>query len=139
MFGKVEETCTKKWNWQREGKPFQYARLKPGSTLFIEYYDGKTKKHYNKIVTIKKVHHPELIELDEELGSSFPTKRKTLFDKANDDIATVTELNRCELLFDKSLSKTQKTDNNQYVSNGIMMLNESILVSDEMNRLGCIC
>jgi hypothetical protein len=85
------------------------------------------------------VHHPELIELEEELGSSFPTKRKTLFDKPNEDIQIVTELNRCELVFNKKLNQTHKTYNNQYVSKGIMILDESILVEDEMNRLGCIC
>lgn len=57
MFGKVEETCTKKWNWWKGGSSFEFRRLRAGNVLFVEFFNAFTGKIRQLLVTVKKVHH----------------------------------------------------------------------------------
>jgi hypothetical protein len=121
LFGKVEETCTKKWNWEREGKQFEFARLKPGSILYIEYFKAPINKVYKRYVTVKKVYHSELIELEEQLG--FSLKSQLHFTYPNSSSNAITQLNRCDLFFQQPLDFALGTVKNRYINRNMMILN----------------
>ena len=64
LFGKVEETCTQNRNWKRKGQEYQATHLKEGSTLYLVYVDEEAMTTHHEFLTVKKVYHAGLIELE---------------------------------------------------------------------------